>query len=618
MAATRLSGYMGRFLRVDLTNDKISEVSFDEATLRTWVGGSGIGAKILYDEVLPGVEWDAPQNRIIIAAGPLSATAMAGGGTYSLVTKGPLTNGAASCQANGFFGAFLRLSGFDGVIVQGAASGWKWLHIHDGTAEIRDASPFVGLDTWQMQDAVTAALGKPESQVSAIGIGPAGENLVKFACVAGDKGHVAGHNGTGAVMGSKNLKMIVAERGNQRPPLHDGAKLAQAARTVVDYFHTDVGNRTFLWGTSMTEEGNERRGALPVKNYQTSVFPAASEFMGAIYRPKWKVKRSPCWACPTSHLHTIEITDGPYQGFVGEEPEYEQWAAWSGVILNEDPAAALVLANETDRLGFENNECGWVVGFAMECIQRGILTKKDFGGLEPKWGDVESARALLRMIAHRRGIGDTLAEGVLRASARLGEAARQIGVYTLKGNSPRGHDHRAQWTEFLDTLTSNTGTIETGPPGPGDPATAKDPFDPEQVVRHVAGNKGRRIFEDCVVLCRFCTNVPEQHIVDALNAATGWDMTYDEAIAVGRRTVNLLRAFNIRHGVSPELERPSARYGSTPVDGAAAGKAAGPHVEAMVRGYYAAMGWDPKTGVPTRETLLGYGLDSVAQDLHGH
>jgi aldehyde:ferredoxin oxidoreductase len=619
MAKSNTPGYVGKFLRIDLTNETITEDSFDAETWRKWVGGSGIGAKILYDEVRPGIDWYAPENRIIIASGPLGGTSISGGGTYSLVTKGPLTNGAVTSQANGFFGAFLRRSGFDGLIIQGAAKSWKWLHIHDGKAEIKDASPFMGLDTWEMQEAVTKALGKAEPQVSAIGVGPAGENLVKFACVAGDKGHVAGHNGTGAVLGSKKVKMLVAERGPANVPLADADNVRDAGKSIMDRIRNDPGNRGYQWGTSMGFLGAERGGWLPIKNLQTSVFAPAPDFMGEVYRSKWKIKRAPCWACPTSHLHLIEITDeGPYKGFVGEEPEYEQWAAWGSIIYNPSPAGAMVLANEVDRLGVENNEAGWVVGFAMECYQRGILTKDDFGGIEPEWGSVEAARSILRMIAHRRGIGDTLAEGVLRASARLGEEARAIGVYTLKGNSPRGHDHRGRWTELLDTSVSNTGTIETSPPIAGDPGmpTTTDPFNPDQVTEQVAKTKGRMIFEDCLGVCRFCTRVPLDMVIDAVNASTGWDMTYNEAMDVGRRVVNLLRVFNLRHGVSPEMDMPSERYRSTPVDGAAAGKSIAPHFEHMRSMYYEMMGWTPEFGKPTPETLAKYGLEFATNDLY--
>jgi aldehyde:ferredoxin oxidoreductase len=560
---------------------------------------------------------------MIFASGPLGGLSVAGGGTYSVVTKGPLTNGAATCQANGFFGAYMRLSGLDGIIIQGASPEWVYLHVHDGKVEIRDASPYVGLDTWQMQDAVTAALGKTPAQVSVVGIGPAGENLVKFACVAGDKGHVAGHNGTGAVMGAKKLKMIVAERGKARIPLADSRKVASTGKAMIEFIRTDPGSYRFEWGTSMGYAGGERAGWLPVKNYQTNIFPPATAFMGENYRPKWKIERHACWACPMKHIHMIEITDGPYQGFVGEEPEYEQWAAWGSLIENPDPAGALVLSNVTDRLGMENNELGWVVAFAMECYQRGILTSQDFGGLTLEWGSVDTARQLVDMIAHRRGIGDVLAEGVMRASARLAasgksEAALSIGVFTMKGNSPRGHDHRRNWGEMFDTITSSTGTLETGPVVSHDPPPAPNtsPFNPDEIVARTANYKGRMLFEDCLGMCRLCIWVPLTQVLEAVNGATGWDMTYQEAFDVGRRIAQLLKVFNLRHGVSPEMDRPSPRYGSTPVDGPAKGVSILPHLDNMLRDYYSLMGWDPKTGKPTPETLRRYGLDFAIEGLY--
>lgn len=639
-------GYAGKFLRVDLTRERITDESFDEATLRKWVGGSGIGAKILYDEVLPGVDWYAPENRIIIASGPLGATTIAGSGSYSLVTKGPLTNGATTSQANGFFGAFLRLNGYDGIILQGAGRSWKWLHLHDGRAELKDAAPYIGLDTWEMHDAIALSVGRTGQQVSVIGIGPAGEHLVKFAAVVGDRGHVAGHNGTGAVMGAKKLKLIAAERGTKKVTLADAPKLREIRKSIIEYITNGAGGSTFRWGTSMSYVAHEQGGTLPVKNYQTNRFPPASDFLGSNYRAKWSIKRHPCWACPSHHNHIIEITQDPYKGFVGKEPEYEQWAAAGSVILNPDPASALVLANVIDRLGFEVNECGWVLGLAMECYQRGILKKEDFGGLDMNWGDVGAARDLLRMIAHRQGIGDTLAEGVMRACGRLGRKARDIGVYTLKGNSPRGHDHRAKWAELLDTSISSTGTIEniasTVPDDSGVPAiepgrfsravaarlgasvssgssctlSEENPFDPERVVDWVVRSKGRMVFEDSLGTCMFCTRVPLRQLVEAVNAATGWDMTYEEAFDAGRRTVNLLRVFNLLHGVSPELDRPSPRYSSAPVDGPAAGISIAPNLDRMVRDYYERMGWDPYTGKPTPSTLIKYGLEFTITDLY--
>ena len=214
MSSSSVYGYAGKILRIDLTNERVSEEVLGEAELRKWVGGVGFGAKYLYDEVPSEVQWNDPENRLIVASGPLGGTRMAGSGTISLSTKGCLTNGATSTQANGFMGAYMKFSGYDAIIFQGIAKRWVYLYMHDGTAELRDAQHLVGKNTWETEDAVKKELGYTEKGMSVFCIGPAGENLVKFAGVFGDKDHCAGHNGIGAVMATKKLKAFCAARGS--------------------------------------------------------------------------------------------------------------------------------------------------------------------------------------------------------------------------------------------------------------------------------------------------------------------------------------------------------------------------------------------------------------------
>ena len=611
-------GYAGRLLRVDLSTGQMSDEAVDPATMRKFVGGTGLGAKILYDEVPPGVEWNDPRNRFIVGSGPLGGTRVMGSGTISIVTKGPLTGGATSTQANGYLGAYLRFNGYDAIVIQGASDTLVYLYLGDGKAELRAAGHLAGKDTWDTQDAIAAELGKKPSQVSVFSVGPAGENLVRFAAVAGDKGHVAGHNGSGAVMGSKRLKAIAAARTRGGVRVHDPVGLASAAREIVDAIKTDPATRRMYdWGTGMLLSGAEAGGYLPVKNYTTNLFPEHEPFMAVNYRRRFQIKAAPCWACQMHHLHMITITDGPYAGFVGEEPEYEQWAAWGPAIGNTDPAGALMLSNETDRLGLENNEAGWVIGWVMECFEKGLLGEEQTDGLRMNWGNVEGARAMLRKIARREGVGNLLAEGIMRASRSVGGEAASLAVYTHKGNTPRGHDHRGRWFELFDTSVSNTGTIEAGPPVLPQELGLKegDPFKGEDVSTFVAKTKGRMLFEDCLGTCRFCTRTELRLVTKALNAATGWDMGVDEAMDVGRRTVHLLRAFNLRHGITPEVEKPSLRYGSVPVDGPVKNKAIGPEWDGMMDTYYRLLGWDEATGKPTPETLRSLGLEAMIRDM---
>jgi aldehyde:ferredoxin oxidoreductase len=608
----------GRLLRVDLSTGQLTDETIDPATMRTFVGGSGLGAKLLYEEVPPGVEWDDARNRVIVASGPLGGTRIMGSGTISIVTKGPLTNGATSTQANGFLGAYLRFNGYDGVVIQGASDRLVYLHLADGRAELREATHLAGKDTWATQEAIAAELGRSERDVSAFGIGPAGEHRVRFASVAGDRGHVAGHNGSGAVLGAKKLKAIVAVRTKGGVKVHEPARLAATARAIVDAITADPATkRMYDWGTGMLLSGAEAGGYLPVKNYTTNLFPEHEAFMAVNYRARFRITAQPCWACRMHHLHMMTVPDGPYAGYVGEEPEYEQWAAWGPLIGNTDPAAAFVLSNETDRLGLENNEAGWIVAWVIECFERGLLTEAQTDGLRMTWGNAEAARALLHKIARRDGFGDLLADGILRASRRIGGDAAARAVSTAKGNTPRGHDHRGRWFEMFDTCVSNTSTIEAGPPVlPRELGLQEgDPYGGLDVSTLVAMTKGRMLFEDCLGTCRFCTRAPLALVTDAVNAATGWDMGVDEAMDVGRRIVNLLRAFNIRHGIAPDVEKPSPRYGSVPVDGPAKDKDIAPQWEAMMDNYYRLMGWDRATGKPLPETLRKYGLERPLQDL---
>ena len=608
-----MNGFMGKMLRVDLSKGKLSDEALPDPVLKKWVGGISLGIHTLFNEVDPKVGWDHPENRVIIATGPLGGTRVNGSGTFAVCTKGAMTGGAASSQANGFLGAYLKFCGYDGIIFQGAASEWSYLYIDDDGASLRSATHLLGVDTWAIQDVLRKELAT--DRLSIFSIGPAGENKVRFAALVGDYGHVVAHNGVGAVLGSKKLKAIVVVRGKKEVPLHDSAALTQSSKALADAAkEAGIGPSTYAWGTNSAFVPLPKIGGLPVKNLTTSLFPESEVFTGQYIRSHFEVKRETCWACSWAHCRRIKINEGPYAGFEGEEPEYEGCAAMGPVIGQTDPAAAVVLANLVDSLGMDVNESGWVTGWLMECYEKGFLKKEDLDGLEMTWGNVSSVRTLLEKIAHRQGIGHWLAEGVKRASEKIGEPASSCAIYTLKGNTPRGHDHRAIWTEFFDTCLSNTGTIE---------ATGgflrsqqhglepiSNPFDWEQVITQNAKTNGRRIFEDSLGICRF-PNEDISMILEAVNAATGWTMTLDQAMVVGKRVVNLMRVFNTRCGMTKDMDAPSPRYGSSPVDGPAQGIGTREIWDKVRRRYYELMGWDPETGTPLAATLKSVGLDEL-------
>jgi aldehyde:ferredoxin oxidoreductase len=525
-----------------------------------------------------------------------------------------MTNLAGASQANGFFGAFLKFAGFDGVVVQGKAERWLYLYIHDGAAELRDARHLQGKDTQETQEAIKKGITR---QSSVFTIGPAGENLVRFASIVGDYGHVAAHNGLGAVMGAKKLKAIAVERGRRNVTVMDPARLSESARFLIENAK-QLDPNLGPWGTAWMFSLAAKVGFLPVKNYTTNIFPDAEKMTGKYLRTHFKVKPSTCWACRMNHCRITEITEGPYAGFVGEEPEYEGMAAMSSVIGQTEPGAAIVLGNHVDRLGIDINESGWLIGWLMECYQKGFLKKDDLDSIEMSWGNAEATLEMLKKIAYRQDSGDIWAEGVKRAAEKIGGEALNCAVYTRKGASPRGHDHRGRWAEMIDTCLSNTGTVEVGPgiPHPEQLGLPKlqDPFDAIEVSTMNAKVNGRRQFEDSLGVCFFCMQ-DIQVMVDALNAVTGWDFDIQEAMNVGRRIVNQLRVFNFRHGLTIESEAPSVRYGSSPVDGPVQGRFIMPHWESLRRNYYQQMGWDADTGKPLPETLERLGLAHIIPHL---
>jgi aldehyde:ferredoxin oxidoreductase len=594
-------GYTGKVLRVDLSEAAFGYDRLDEKTILKWVGGVGLGAKYLYEEVPPGVEWSDPENRLVWTSGPLAGT-VPGGGTINIMAKGPMTNLAGSSQANGFFGAYLKFSGFDGIVIKGKSRHLSYLVVRDGKAEIRDARHLAGKTVRETETLIKNELGANKHAASVFGIGPAGENMVRFAGIMGDGGHAAAHNGLGAVMGSKNLKAIVAFRSDRKFEVSDPELLKERADKMVEVSKSTK----YKWGTGGTFSGLHNSGSLPVRNYTTNLFPEHERMNGQYLRTHFKIRSRPCFKCSLAHVKEVTVTEGPYSGFIGEEPEYELMAAFGPQIGNTDLGAVVMLANEVDDLGMDANETGWVIGWAMECFQKGVFTSRETDGLDLTWGNVEAAKRLMNRIARREGnFGDLLADGVMRASKRIGGEAANWAIYSQKGSSPRGHDHRGRWYELFDTCMTNTSTLEATH-GPIQPALVDmaqpDIFSHEEVSSFNARHNGIGLFFDCLGICRFVVDSPK-NLISCLNAATGWDYALQDAFTLGKRVVNLLRIFNLAHGLDIESERPSVRYGSIPVDGPNEGTNILEKWDAMVNNYHVLMGWDPKTGMPLPETL---------------
>ncbi|MFC2018061.1 aldehyde ferredoxin oxidoreductase family protein [Chloroflexota bacterium] len=618
----KLGGYAGKILRVDLTNEHLTDELIDEATWRKYIGGTTLGTKVLYDEVPKGTEWSDPENRLIWMTGPFTGSGSPGSANYSVTTRGSLTGFLASAQANGWFGPRLKFAGYDGIIVQGKARRWVYLYIHDGTAELRHAAHLLGKDTWETEEALQKEIG--QSQVSVSCIGPAGENLVRYASVNCDRGHVCSSNGPGAVMGSKKLK-AVAVHGKARPRINNKTRFNALVKEWWELASVAIfGMLVNSLGTSGQTTAIEAMGILPVKNLTTTRFPEVTMFDGSYIRATYRqVRRRPCFGCKLNHLHDIEIAKGPHKGAVVEEPEYEPMTGFGPTIGNTDPDASLWLVNVNDRLGMDAKEQTFLMGLIIECYEKGVITRKDTDGLEMTWGNVEAVEAMMHKIARRDGFGDVLAEGIYRSSQSIGGDAPKFAVYTHRGNAPHVQDSRGNWSIAFSFAVHDNGSA---PPDMGDVgdllpdagAWFMDPskgFDAKGIPEFQAIHARRANFGDSMGTCMFCSAfVKWETIINTLSALTGWDFSWQEAAEVGERSMTLQRAFNIKHGLTREDNSISLRLKEPLPDGPNQGVSIAPVFDEMVDRYNQTAGWD-REGKPLHETLKRLGLEFVIKDL---
>ncbi|MDY6825567.1 MAG: aldehyde ferredoxin oxidoreductase C-terminal domain-containing protein [Bacillota bacterium] len=614
-------GYVDKMIRFKLSEKNVITEDIPADILKEWLGGTGLGLKYFCEEVETGTTWDSPKNKLFFSTGPLAGTAVKGSGTYGTVTKGPMTGGIGTSQANGYMGAFLKFCGYQAMVLEGISKEWVYLYVDENNIQIKEASHLVGLDTIQTQEALYKEYGLNSNQLSIICIGPAGENLVRFACILGDYGHAAAHNGIGAVMGVKKVKAIVIKRGKKKFAIYDKSKLMDAAGKMNETaINSPAGSDCFRWGTNAGHPILHKSGALPVKNLTTSIFPENGKFSGESLRQKFNYKRKPCWACNFSHCGYTKVISGPFKGFVADEPEYEAMASMGPMIGITDPTLSLVLADYADRMGMDVNETGWLLAWVMECFEKGYLTAEEADNLELSWGSFYTAMLLLNNISKRHGFGNLLAEGVKGAAKKIGGSAQQCAVYTEKGNTPRSHDHRAVWTEYLDTCTSDTGTIEvTGGAMDVTQHNMKpidDQFSWEQVARQNAAISGRRVVDDSLGICRISAAEDINLTAAALTAATGDDFSREQLMKIGKRIINLMRFYNSKSGLTSNLDKPSTRYAARPSDGPASDYRIGDVFNQMKELYYESMGWDKKTGEPLADILADLDLDALVKRIN--
>ncbi len=605
-------GYHKKLLRVNLTTGLIQTEEIPPDVLKSYIGGTGLGIYLLYSEVPQGASPLAPENSLIFATGPFTGSLVPGSGTYSVMCKSPLTGYAASAQANGFFGARLKAAGYDAIVVQGRSEKKVYLYIDSTSAALNSSEFLKNKGSFETDLKLRARHNEKgyEQKISIACIGPAGENMVRFAAISSDRGHMAASGGVGAVMGSKKLKAIVIS-GDGPIPTAPGRKdeiKKEIFRWREESSASGLGKTVHEKGTLGLFKPYYDKGWVPVKNMTTNQLSEEilTKFDWKYIRNEVyeKVPRA-CHTCTFTHCHTVRVKKGVCKGFIGEEIEYEILAGYGSNWGISDPGTITMLNGFIDDLGMDAKEISFLISMLMEGNEKGLITEDDLDGIDLTWGNVDAVKQIIEKISRRKGMGNILADGVVRTVKALGKDFHKIGVYVKQGNAPHVHDSRTRWGTLFTQIISNTASQEgVDMTGRGNPelGITKPAADPDRYLAEVQTKTGpKRQFEECLAFCYFQACSLKQ-MVKTLNVITGSDFSAENCLEIGERVINLLRMYNIREGLSMEDDSYSHRLGQSPTDGPGKGKSLNPTFNEIRQAYYEMMGWD-KCGVPTAETL---------------
>ncbi|NLO21308.1 MAG: aldehyde ferredoxin oxidoreductase family protein [Syntrophomonadaceae bacterium] len=598
-------GWTGKIARINLSDGSIKTESLKMSDMKDYIGARGLGTKLFFDEVDPGIDPLSSDNKIIFLAGPLTGTIASSGGRYNVVTKGVLNGTIAASNSGGSFGPEIKYAGYDGFIIEGKAKEPAYLWVNNDQVEIRDASELWGKNTVETTDLVKAATDD-EAKVACIG--PAGENLVKFACVMNEYNRAAGRSGAGAVMGSKNLKAI-AVRGTKGIRVADNKRFLKAimdARAKLKA-HPVTGEGLKAYGTNILVNILNEHGGLPVKNFsEAAIFSGAEKISGEYQAEKYLVRNKGCFGCSIGCGRVTRIKQGKYQG-LGEGPEYE--ATWAmGANLDLDNFEAISKANFLcNELGLDPITMGGTLSCAVEMSVKGLIPREDTD-MELQWSDPDLLVEMVKKTAYRDGFGNCLAEGSYRLAESYGHP--EFSMTSKKQELP-AYDPRGQQGIGLNYATSNRGGCHvrgymTSPEVLGIPVVV-DPDATEGKPELLKLFQDLTALIDSAGLCLFITfalGLPE--IAEQLRAATGVELSDEEFLQAGERIWNLERLFNLKAGFSKKDDVVPRRLLEEPM-------LAGPHkgrvleLDKMLPVYYELRGWD-ENGIPTGEKLALLGI----------
>ena len=580
------NGCNGAILRVDLSRNAFQVETPEEDFYRTYFGGWGFVAYYLLKEVPPGTDALSPDNKLIFALGPVTGVPIAGSARNAVGARSPLTGLFGEADAGGWWNAELKRAGYDAIIFEGKAEKPVYLWVQDGEVEIRDATHLWGKTTAESQGMIRKELR--DKRIRTAQIGPGGENMVRYACVVNDLRHTAGRCGIGAVMGSKNLK-AVACRGHRLPEIAD----RQAVREITKWFtenYKELSGTLPQYGMGYNLKGSSDGGGLPTHNFRDGVFEGAKKISAETVMDTIGVRMGGCYACPIKCKKVVQAQE-PYKVHqIYGGPEYETLGSL-GSCCGIDDAVAVSRGHELcNAYSIDTISTGVSIAFAMECYEKGLLTKKDTDGLDLHFGNADAMVTLLEWIAYRKGFGAFVAEGTRRMAEKIGKASEAFAVHT-KGQEAPMHDPRARGPELgMSYVMSPTG------------------------ADHVHTNLWS-VFKNCATMC-VVPRYSREQMRDIVNGVTGWGLSVEDLETVGERAMDMARAFNALEGLTAEDDRTAPRF----LTGFSFGPREGQHIDAeelkqSKQDYYEKMGWNPTLAVPTRKKLEELGIGWVADTL---
>lgn len=631
------NGLAGKILHVNLTTGSVTT----EPTVRyaaKFLGGRGINSWLLYQQVKPWVTPLEPANRLIIGTGALVGTLAPSAGRHNIDAKSPMTGGIGSSNSGGHFSAELKFAGYDHIVIAGRARKPVYLWLDDDRVQIRDASGIWGKRVSETNDLIKQELGIADIQI--LCIGPAGENLVRAACIITNRARAAARCGLGAVMGAKQLKAIAVRGSGAIRVAQPTRFMSEVAKAWEKLRQSSSAQRRRQWGTLFAATVSNNASLFPVRNFEDDYLKPESlaKISPQVFRQKYEVGRLGYSFCPVSCSHLYHIPDGLYTGLTAEGIECNDLWNFGGRLAIDYPPAIIKAHHLCSEYGLDQDNASGAIAWAMECYQRGILTRQDTDGLQLEWGNHEVVMELLRRIAYREGIGDILAEGAKRAAEIIGGGSDQFAVH-LKGQdsiesmraakgwalgcvvSPRGggHTRGANLIElYHDRLTRDFCRKAFGIPQVG------NMLDYENKANLVVYFERLQAICDCLGICLLCSywGGPDQlgpdDFASLYSAATGQELSASELLSTGERIHNVEKAFNVLHaGFARRDDYPPQRFMEEPVkSGPAKGELLVKKMwDKMLDEYYQLHGWDIETGWQSRRQLKTLSLTEVADDL---